>query len=51
MVENRGQYAIFITLLLMIIVLTVSSVLVLQFETRSPDANIRTGGDALWWGS
>jgi voltage-gated potassium channel len=48
-IDNRGQYAIFITLLLMLIVLTVSSVLVLQFETRSPDANITTGGDALWW--
>jgi voltage-gated potassium channel len=22
---------------------------VLQFESRSPDANIRSGGDALWW--
>ena len=48
-VEDRGQYAVFITLLLMPIVLTVSSVLVLQFESRSPGANIRTGGDALWW--
>jgi voltage-gated potassium channel len=49
-VDNRGQYAIFITLLLMLIVLTTSSVLILQFESRSPDANIVTGGDALWWG-
>lgn len=48
-VQNRGQYAIFITLLLMIVVLTVSSVVILQVETRSPDANITTGGDALWW--
>ena len=21
----------------------------IQFESRSPDANITTGGDALWW--
>lgn len=48
-IDNRGQYAIFITLLLMLIVLTTSSVLMLQFESRSPDANITTGGDALWW--
>lgn len=48
-VDNRGQYAIFITLLMMLIVLCVSSVLVLQFESRSPGANILTGGDALWW--
>ena len=30
-------------------VLSVASILVLQQESRSPDANIRTGGDALWW--
>ena len=47
--RNRGQYAAFITVLAAFIVLTLSSVLVLQFETRSPDANITTGGDALWW--
>jgi voltage-gated potassium channel len=23
--------------------------MVLQFESRSPDSNIKTGGDALWW--
>ena len=34
---------------LAMIVLTCSSVLVLEFESRSPDANIATGGDALWW--
>jgi voltage-gated potassium channel len=48
-IQNRGQYAAFITVLAAFIVLTLSSVLVLQFETKSPDANITTGGDALWW--
>jgi voltage-gated potassium channel len=47
--ENRSQYAVFITLFLTILVLTVASVLVLQFESRSPDANIITGWDALWY--
>ena len=47
--KNRGSYAAFITLLSAFIVLVVSSVLVLQFESQSPDANIQTGGDALWW--
>lgn len=47
--ENRSQYTIFITLLLTILVLTVASVLVLQFESQSPDANIKTGGDSLWY--
>jgi voltage-gated potassium channel len=48
--KNRGQYATFITILLAGIVLSVASILVLEFESRSPDANITTGGDAIWWG-
>ena len=48
--ENRGQYATFITLLAAGLVLSVASVMVLQFEGKSPDANITTAGDALWWG-
>jgi voltage-gated potassium channel len=48
-IENRGQYAAVVTLMLTLIVLTVSSVSVLQFESKSPDANITTGGDSLWW--
>jgi voltage-gated potassium channel len=50
MVVNRGQYAVFITLLSAGMVLSIASFLVLQVESRSPDANITTGGDALWWG-
>jgi voltage-gated potassium channel len=48
-VDNRGQYATFITLLAAGIVLSTASVLVLQAESGNPDANITTGGDALWW--
>jgi voltage-gated potassium channel len=48
-IQHRGQYAAFITVLAGFVVLVVSSVLVLQFESHSPDANITTGGDALWW--
>jgi voltage-gated potassium channel len=47
---NRGQYATFITILLAGMTLTVASLLVLQFESTAPDGNIRTGGDAIWWG-
>jgi voltage-gated potassium channel len=46
---NRGQYAAFVTLLSALIVLTVCSILVLQFESGASGANITTGGDALWW--
>jgi voltage-gated potassium channel len=48
-IQNRGQYAGFITIVAVLLVLTVSSVLVLQFESKSPDANITSGGTALWW--
>ncbi|HEY6571124.1 MAG TPA: ion transporter [Candidatus Limnocylindrales bacterium] len=47
--ENRGQYATFITILAAGIVLCTASILVLQFESTDPAANITTGGDALWW--
>jgi voltage-gated potassium channel Kch len=48
-VKNRNQYTAFITILLTMIVLVVASVLVLQFESVNPDANIKTGGDSLWY--
>ena len=48
-VRNRGEYAVLITLLAAFMVLVTASLLVLQFESSSPDANIVTGGDALWW--
>ena len=48
--KNRSQYATFITILLAGMVLSVASILVLQEESRSPGANITTGGDAIWWG-
>jgi voltage-gated potassium channel len=47
--KNRSQYAAFITILLTIVVLTTASALVLQFESKSPDANIHSGGDSLWY--
>lgn len=46
---NRSQYTAFITIILTVIVLTSTSALVLQFESKSPDANIKSGGDALWY--
>lgn len=47
--HNRSQYAVFITLSLTMVVLAVCSTLVLQAESHASDANITTGGDALWW--
>jgi voltage-gated potassium channel len=46
---NRSRYTGFITILMTIIILTTCSVLVLQFESKNPDANIKSGWDALWY--
>ena len=48
--RNRSQYATFITILLAGMVLSIASILILQEESGAPDANITTGGDAIWWG-
>jgi voltage-gated potassium channel len=48
--ENRGSYATFITILAAFMVLSTSTVLMVQFESEAPGANITTGADALWWG-
>ena len=47
--ERRAEGALAGTLLVAILAMTVISVMVLQAESRSPDANIVTGGDAFWW--
>jgi voltage-gated potassium channel len=47
--RNRNQYAAFITVLITLTVLVCASVLVLQFESRSPGAMIITGWDAFWF--
>jgi voltage-gated potassium channel len=49
LLRNRAQYAVLITLLAAFLVLAVASVIVLEAESRSENANIVTGGDALWW--
>ncbi len=49
-VDNRAQMAIFIIVILVVIVLQEGAIWVLRFEHLNPDANITTGGDALWWG-
>ena len=47
--SNRAKSALMITALVALVVMTVSATVVLQVESRAPDANILTGGDAFWW--
>lgn len=48
-VERRAQSVLYITITLAIILLGVGSMLVLFFEEKNPDANIKNGRDAIWW--
>jgi voltage-gated potassium channel len=47
--HHRSQYAVFITLLAAMLVLTFASAVVLQAESRSDESNINSGWDAFWW--
>jgi voltage-gated potassium channel len=47
--EHRAEAAIFILVFMVIIIVEAGSYLVLLAESSSPDANILTSSDALWW--
>lgn len=49
-VRQRAQSALLGVLLVAILVFELASIFILQAESASPDANIRTASDALWWG-
>lgn len=49
-VMHRAQGTLFLVLGMLIIVLEFGGLGVLWFEAEAPGANIRTGGEALWWG-
>lgn len=46
--SNRKKSFLFGTALVAILLVVFASIAVLHFET-APDANITTGGDAIWW--
>jgi voltage-gated potassium channel len=48
--DSRAEFAVYLVILMVILVLEVGASLVLYFEYKSPNANIKTAGDALWWG-
>lgn len=49
-VAHRAQGTLFLVLGMLVIVLEFGGLLVLWFEAEAPGSNIRTGGEALWWG-
>jgi len=48
-VDNRADSALYITLFAVISLAEAAAILVLGLEASNPDANITTGGDAVWW--
>lgn len=46
---NRSASAFGLTVALVLIVVEVSGALIVSVERRSPEANIQTGIDAVWW--
>ena len=49
-IAHRANGTLFMVLGLLIIVLQFGGMAVLWFEADAPGSNIRTGGEALWWG-
>jgi voltage-gated potassium channel Kch len=46
---RRAESALYVTVLFALLVVMFGSVLMFAFESRSPDANIKTGQDSVWW--
>ncbi len=49
-VQRRAQTTLLFVILGAIVVLEIGGILMLGAEAKSPDANIHTASDALWWG-
>lgn len=47
--QRLGESTLFTVLLFFLIVITLGSTLVVVAESASPEANIRTGQEAVWW--
>ena len=48
-IKNRADNALLVVLFMVLLVLEFGSMLVSFFEQQDPAANIKTGGDAVWW--
>ncbi len=49
LLANRRETTIASILLLLVLMMTLGSSFMLFFEAKDPQANIQSGGDALWW--
>ncbi|MGD8112078.1 potassium channel family protein [Vibrio sp. NTOU-M3] len=49
LLDNRRETTLASILLLLVVLLTVGSSMMLMIEGKAANANIQSGGDALWW--
>jgi voltage-gated potassium channel len=50
LISRGAGSALYMAIFLVVLVLEFGGVTVLVAESRSPNANIKTGSDAIWWG-
>ena len=48
-INNRAGSALYITIFSIVVLAEFAAVFVLKAESQNPNANITTGGDAVWW--
>ena len=48
-INNRAGSALYITVFSVIVLAEIAAIFILQAEKANPDANITSGGDAVWW--
>jgi len=48
-VQQRAQSTLLAVIFIALVIFEVSGIAILKAETLSPDANIQTASDALWW--
>jgi voltage-gated potassium channel len=48
-INNRAGSALYITVFSIIVLAKFAAIYVLKAEAHNPNANITTGGDAVWW--
>ncbi len=47
--QRLGESTLMIAILMIYLVVMVGSIAIVQVESPDPNANIKTGGDAVWW--
>jgi voltage-gated potassium channel len=47
--QRLGESSLMIAVLMIYLVVMLGSIAIVQVESTAPNANIKTGGDAVWW--